>query len=145
MRKLLLLVLFLAACSSQKDQILTEEEQNENEQKTINCFHNPELWGVWGECNVRKTIYDRLPKVRGCYEKQKNYTYEGDILLKIHVRTNGRVREIQIAEGSLKNKMLSTCLLTELQKARFAKPPKNITPIVYFPFSFEALKEAPKP
>lgn len=141
---LALALLIFVACSSQKDNILTHEEQDANTAKTKNCLEHPELAAAWGECNVRKVIYEKVPKIRACYEKEKdkNYDKSGDLLLKIHVRSNGRVRDVQIAEGSLKNKMIAGCLLKELQKARFARPPVNLQPVIYFPFSFSDLVNA---
>lgn len=137
-----LLLLILAACSGTQDEILTDSEAEAEARATQECLENPELSREWGECNVKKTIYNRMPRIRNCYQKQASakYDFRGDLILKIRVFPSGKVREVKVEEGSLKNKMLSSCLVREISRLRFAKPPKGINPVIYFPFTLEQVK-----
>ena len=132
----------LFACSSSSDQIIANQEQKQEHQATETCLNSPEQWKAWGECNVKKTIFDQLPKIQTCYEAgegQEN-DVKGDLILEIHLRPSGWVRKVEIREGSLKNPLLSGCLIKEIGKLKFAKPPKDSKPVIHFPFSLDLVK-----
>lgn len=138
---LLCLSLLLVACSSTKDEILTEEQEEAQAAATEECLEHPELAKGWGECNIKRTIFDRIPQIRACYEKgSKNFDFHGDLILKIRVRPTGKVRDVKVEEASLKNKMLSSCLVKEIGKLQFAKPPKGINPVIFYPFSLDLVR-----
>ncbi len=138
---LLLLSFALAACSTTKDDILTDDQEEAQAAATEECLNNPELAKSWGECNIKRTIFQRLPKIRSCYEKEgKKADYHGDLILKIRVRPTGFVRDVKVEEASLKNKMLSSCLVKEISKLQFAKPPKGINPVIFYPFSLDLVR-----
>jgi hypothetical protein len=139
---LLLFPILLSACASTPDSILSENEAEAQAEATKECLSDAELGNDWGECNVKKTLFSRMTKIRACYAKDSNkkYDFHGDLILKIHVFPNGKVKETKVEEGSLKNKMLSTCLVKEISRMRFARPPKGIHPVIYFPFNLELVK-----
>ena len=147
MKKLaLIFALALSACSHSSDRVVSEQEEKSEQDATQECLKHPEQAKSWGDCNVKKTIFDRLPKIRRCYEKtfKEDYNYDGNIVLKILLQTNGKVKNVTVDEGSLRNKMLSGCLVKEIGKLKFAKPPGGITPVIYYPFSLHLVKPSEK-
>lgn len=57
------------------------------------------------------------------------------LMLKIRIKPDGSVRDVK-ADESVRptNKKLEACLGKEIAKLKFAKPPRGVKPIVYFPF-----------
>jgi hypothetical protein len=56
-------------------------------------------------------------------------------MLKIRIRPDGTVRDVA-ADDSVHpaNKKLEACLAKEIGRLRFAKPPRGVKPVVYFPY-----------
>lgn len=130
----------LGACAT-SDRVLTEAQKKQEEEATKNCLKNPDKARTWGECNQKKVVHNRIPQIRRCYEQKlgEEMQFEGDVVLRFRVYKSGRVRDVRIDQGSLKNKFVSDCLLKETAKVRFAAPPEDYGNVVYFPFLLEKL------
>lgn len=132
----LALVLLATACSSTP--MKSEEELIEEEAAaaTDACLKDPALARSWGECNVKRTIFDRMDQIGACQKKHGKPAKPGDVsgamLLTIHLKQDGRVQNVK-AEQS-KNKPLEACLGKEISKLKFASPPKGVKPVIYFPY-----------
>jgi len=143
MSKLLLFSLFLlSACASTPDKILSPSDEMLSEKKKTACAEHPELDNEWGECNVQKKIAEKIPAIKACYEKKMEHgeILHGDLMLKIKVWKSGKVKNVFIVEGSLKNKLISDCLISNIRKITFAKPPKGQDPVIFFPFTLDRVR-----
>lgn len=96
------------------------------------CLENPALAKKWGECNVKKTIYDRRKKLDACvkYTKQPQ-----ESILKIKLFANGKVQNV-VFEDSLGEKKSAKCLKREFLKMKFAPPPSGVNPTIMYPLAF---------
>ena len=128
------LLLTLAACSGSQPAV--EEESHEASQSIDTCLSQPELANSWGECNVKKTIYDNLGKVRTCHAK--NRAVKGTAMLKFRLRPNGQVRSLHLDQGGTRDKKLAACLSQAFSKVRFAPPPKGVKPTIFFPLDLNS-------
>lgn len=129
----LLSLLFLAACASQPS---VQEQEEAAAKATDECLADSALAKEWGECNVKRTIYDRMEAIGACQRKFQKGSAKGDtLMLKIRVRPNGSVRDVRADENVRPvNKPLEACLAKEIGKLKFAAPPKGVKPIIYFPY-----------
>jgi hypothetical protein len=120
-------ILILASCSAAP----VQDEETRAAEATDQCLANPELSREWGECNVKKTLFDNKEAIAGC---QQRFGKSGEsIMLQIRLRPDGRVRSVEAEEGRPRNRNLERCLFREISKLRFAAPPAGVKPVVYFP------------
>lgn len=94
------------------------------------CLENPEMAKDWGECNVKKTIYDAKEKITSCTKSSK---LNRETVLKIKLHNNGRVKEVLLEDALEKNKKISQCLHREISKLKFAPAPQGVKPIIMYP------------
>ncbi|MGE3260486.1 MAG: AgmX/PglI C-terminal domain-containing protein [Bacteriovoracia bacterium] len=128
MRALLLLSLFfLTACAGSKS------SNDAQEPSTDECLSNSAAGDAWGECNVKKTIYQNMDKLVACQEK--NPTKGGTMMLKISLKTNGVVKKVRPEAGTVRNRPLEACLSKAFARVKFAAPPEGVKPVIYFPLS----------
>lgn len=125
-----LCLFLLAACASQPS---TEELAEEAAEATDACLANPKLASSWGECNVKKTIFDNSRAIGQCQQKHAKPSKD-PLMLKIRLKASGAVHNVQAEDGSPRNKALEGCLSREIAKLKFAAPPKGANPVIYFPF-----------
>ena len=144
MKKILLVLISvsLSSCSSTPDVLVTPAEKAVEQKKSEACKEHPELADQWGECNVQKKVKEKIPAIKACFDKtlEKDITLSGDLMLKIKLWKSGKVRIVFVTEGSLKNKLIGSCIIAEIRKITFAKPPEGLSPVIYFPFSLDSLK-----
>lgn len=134
-RALALSLLLLAGCAS-SEQKAEENRTTPAAEATDACLANPKLALAWGECNVKTTIFTRTAAIGACQRSFAKNSRPGDTLvLKIRIKPDGSVREVT-ADDSVHpaNKKLEACLAKEIGQLRFAKPPRGVKPIVYFPY-----------
>lgn len=122
---LLSTLLIFTACASSPPPAEKEEAGSID-----NCLAHPELADAWGECNVKKTIYDNLPRIRSCVENSKS---KGTMMLKISLKPNGAVKSLRPEAGGPRNKLLEKCLSRAFNRVKFATPPAGVKPVIYFP------------
>lgn len=130
------LTLSFAACSSSPSGPDIDETENAAP-STDECLAKPALAETWGECNVKKALFNRAEQIQSCHQKSKMRA-GGTLMLKITVRPNGRVRSVRPEEGGPRNKALEKCLGKALSDLRFARPPEGVKPVIYFPVDFSA-------
>lgn len=124
---LFLALIVLSACSSSEPR----EEEAPAETSTDACLANPARAAEWGECNVKKTIYDNMDKLRAC--QSKGSTGGATLMLKIQVNPTGHVRRVRPESGGPRNRPLEACLKRVFTTVKFAPPPKGVKPVIYFP------------
>lgn len=130
MRSLFLPLCFLlVSCAGS-----STSEESRNEPSTDVCLADSNLSQEWGECNVKKTIYDNMDALRGCQAQAKANAGK-TMMLKIRLRPNGAVRSVRPEAGSVRNRPLETCLKNAFAKVQFAAPPKGVKPVIYFPLA----------
>ena len=145
MKNLFLLInLFIfASCSSTPEVVDEENITNVNSDivtgktgSAEDCVKNPALSKVWGECNVKKTIYKRTLQIRDClqFERSGEGKTIRELLFKIHLLPTGRVSKVFVEGVDPQEKLLSSCVVKEISRLRFAAPPAGINPVIYFPF-----------
>lgn len=117
----------LTACSAPE----TKEEAAPADNSTDACLANPARAMEWGECNVKKTIYDNMSKLQAC--QSKGTTGGAALMLKIQVTPTGHVRRVRPESGGPRNRPLESCLKQAFASVRFAAPPKGVKPVIYFP------------
>lgn len=136
-------IFLLSACSSEPLVVSPEENSAAPKQEQHqDCAANPELAKQWGQCNVQKRIAEKIPDIKACYDKQlkKDDQLHGGLVLKILLKNNGKVRVVKILEGSLQNKFLSDCLISNIRKIQFAKPPKGEEAAIVLPFTLDQVR-----
>jgi hypothetical protein len=134
-RALLMSLLLLPACATSPEKKAAEEAAAAAE-ATDKCPANPKLAEEWGECNVKRTIYSRMAAIGVCQRTYAKGSRPGDALvLKIRIKPDGSVRDVK-ADDSVHptNKKLEACLAKEIGRLRFAKPPRGVKPVVYYPY-----------
>lgn len=119
------LAICLSACAGK-----TETEAEEPMVGAETCLENPEMAKEWGECNVKKTIYDAKDKISSCTKTSK---LNRETVLKIKLHNNGRVKELLLEDSVEKNKKVAQCLHKEISKLRFAPAPQGVKPIIMYP------------
>lgn len=125
------LVFALLSCSSQKE--ISEEEKLA--MATDACLEDIEASATWGECNVKRTIYDRAEELQQCEDLAgKLKKQDRPMVLQIHVRPNGKVKQVKADPNGFQNPPLEACLAKEISKLRFAAPPKGAKPVINFPY-----------
>ena len=126
--------LFLfAACASAPATVERDEKQAA---ATDACLANPALAKRWGECNVKRVIYDHAKELGACQAQNGAEAKEGDtLMLKIRLRPDGKVRDVR-ADPSVRspNRALEACLARTIVRLQFAAPPKGVKPVIYFPY-----------
>lgn len=96
------------------------------------CLEKPELAKAWGECNVKKTIYDRRVQIASCVKENKG---KKESVLNLKLQPDGKVKEVEFEE-SAKYKRAVPCLKKEFSKLKFAAPPKGVNPVIMYPMEF---------
>lgn len=126
----LIALLSLAACSTTPS---TEEQAEKAAEATDACLANPAMAKVWGECNVKTTIFQRAEGIGRC-QAQHGKAKGETLMLKINLKKNGKVNKVWAEDGTARNKPLESCLSKEISSLQFAAPPKGVKPVIYFPF-----------
>jgi len=138
LRRFLFATVFaLTACATSPEKP-AEVDAAAAAQATDTCLSNPALAEQWGECNVKHTIYGSRAAIAACQAKFAKASKTGGVLMmKIRIKPDGFVKEVA-ADDSVypANKKLEACLAREIGKLRFAKPPKGVKPVVYYPYQF---------
>jgi len=131
------LLFLLSACTTTPSATEEEIEAQIAAEATDQCLANPELAKDWGECNVKKTIFSRMDAISQCQMRHAKASSADAMMLKIRLRTNGKVRDVKAEQGKAKNKNLETCISKVIAKLQFAAPPKGVSPVIYFPIQQE--------
>lgn len=124
-------LLLLTSCSG------SETRQEEAAAASTDaCLADSNLSQEWGECNVKRTIYDNLEKLRSCQDKHVTKSSAGTtMMLKISLRNNGKVKNVRPEQGSVRNRPLESCLSKAFARVKFAAPPQGVKPVIYFPLA----------
>lgn len=134
MRALLLAILaffVFTACSGHK-----VENEAPAEPSTDACLSDSNLSQEWGECNVKRTIFDNMDSLRACQTKHvATASSGGTMMLKITLRNSGKVKNVRPEAGGVRNRPLEGCLSKAFAKVKFAAPPKGVKPVIYFPLA----------
>lgn len=141
MKKLFLIALFFALTScAGSSQVEEESNSTDNIQgqtgTAADCAKDSAASKVWGECNVKKTIYKRTLQIRECLQFERNTDDKKvrELLFKIHLLPTGKVSKVFVEGVDPQEKLLSRCLVKEISRLHFAAPPVGVKPVVYFPF-----------
>ncbi|MGZ3694861.1 MAG: hypothetical protein ACXWQO_11840 [Bdellovibrionota bacterium] len=122
----------LTACSGSAPQ----KEEAPAEPTTDACLADSNLAAEWGECNVKKTIFENMNGLRACQTKHVATASAGTtMMLKIKLRPNGKVQHVRPEAGGVRNRPLEGCLSKVFAKVKFAAPPQGVKPVIYFPLS----------
>jgi hypothetical protein len=135
MRSLLLGVLaflIFTACAGKK----TDNTEATAEPSTDACLANSNLAAEWGECNVKRTIFDNMEALRSCQSKHVASSSNGaTMMLKISLLASGKVKKVRPEAGGIRNRPLESCLSKAFANVKFAAPPLGVKPIIYFPLA----------
>jgi hypothetical protein len=132
----------LSACSGarpetreERETMAAKEEAAALAEATDECLDNEKLWNSWGDCNVKKAVFDQKGALTSC---QKKFSLTQDprdqIVMNVRVKTDGSVQWVKAASGRPRNLELEGCLTRALQRAKFAPPPQGKSPVVQIPF-----------
>jgi TonB family protein len=87
--------------------------------------------------NIDHTIKSHMTRFRSCYQRQlqRRPGLKGTVVMEITIRTDGTLRSASVAETSLHDPAVETCLSDELMRLEFA-PPRRGEVVVRYPFTF---------
>jgi TonB family protein len=99
----------------------------------------PVILGSLDKEIIRRVIRDNIAQVRYCYEKElvREPGLAGKVGVKFVIGAQGMVQTAQVAETSLNNKNVESCVLTRVKSWVFPKPKGGGIVIVTYPFIFK--------
>ncbi len=127
---LLFLSFLLISCASSSPEV---EDSERLAEATDSCLADPQLAKAWGDCNVKTTIYDRMDVIMAC-QTQHGSGKRDSIQFEIEVNAKGGVKKVGATNNLNKNLPLESCLKKEIEKMKFAAPPKGVKPVIQFPY-----------
>lgn len=89
---------------------------------------------------IESYIRRRLDRIRLCYERQLNFSpkLSGKILVRFAIGKTGQVMSSSIAEDTMKNENVRSCILSEVKSWSFPPPEGGTLVNVDYPFVFES-------
>lgn len=94
---------------------------------------------------IDETVKKALPDISGCYDaevKKAKKEISGSVSMKFTISPDGKVSEAKVAESTLKNEAIETCLANVIKATPFPAPAGGGVVEVSYPFAFAPSKEA---
>lgn len=90
---------------------------------------------------VARVIHSHMSEIRYCYESAilRDPTIAGKVLIDFKINANGIVPSAGIAEDSINDKHVGTCLAAKLKTWKFPQPRGGVVVAVSYPFIFKSL------
>jgi hypothetical protein len=91
---------------------------------------------------VARVMHGAKPSLRLCYEGElpADPKLKGDLRVDFEIGPTGAVRNQKLEESTLRNARVEQCVLKNLAKVEFPRPPGGEVVEVSFPFSFKGEK-----
>ena len=99
----------------------------------------PVILGSLDKEIIRRVIRENLPQIKYCYERELTRTpgLNGKVQVKFVIGANGHVQTAAVAESTMKNKAVESCIRGKVKGWLFPKPKGGGIVIVTYPFIFK--------
>lgn len=89
---------------------------------------------------IDNIVRQRKDRIRLCYERQLNFypKLSGKITVHFEIDPRGNVLESHLAEDTMRNENVKSCVLSEVRSWTFPKPQGGVVVPVDYPFVFES-------
>lgn len=94
---------------------------------------------------TRKIVRAHLPEVKHCYDLglKQDSQLAGRIVVKFKITGDGSVDEAEIASSDLANETVSDCIVSRVERWKFAKPHDGEEVVIHYPFVLRTDDDAP--
>ncbi|MGB1016510.1 MAG: AgmX/PglI C-terminal domain-containing protein, partial [Nannocystaceae bacterium] len=94
---------------------------------------------------TRKIVRAHLPEVKHCYDLglKQDPQLAGRIVVKFKITGDGSVGEAEIASSDLANETVSDCIVSRVERWKFAKPRNGEEVVIHYPFVLRSDDNAP--
>lgn len=104
---------------------------------------------TWEQEPIRKVVRENLADIQQCYDmaikKNPLRRLRGEVLVQWDVLKDGSVEKPHIhSQSTLKNKLLSSCIIKKIQAMKFPPPPAGTIANIIYPFHFSQRPANPK-
>ena len=95
--------------------------------------------GALSKDQISRTIKSNRPAVRSCYEKAlgRRPGVEGKVAVRFTIGATGEVTAVDVAEQTVQDEQLSTCLVVAVKSWKFPEPKGGGKVTVTYPFIFK--------